>query len=193
VVADPSCVYAGRDSTALTLSFGTLVQVLDHEDPVASVALGDGQRGVLPRAALRDLPLGDATAHGDAVLGAARQFLGLPYLWGGTSAWGLDCSGLVHLVLRSFGVLLPRNADDQASSRRLTPVPLDEVQPGDLYFFATDGGPVSHVGFATAATHGAGGHRMLHAPEGGAGVEEGPLSPHRQRTLVAARRPVLRR
>ena len=192
VVAEPSCVYAGHGTGALTLSFGTLVQVLDHEEPVASVALGDGQQGVLPRAALRDLPVGDATAGSDALLEAARRFLGLPYLWGGTSAWGLDCSGLVHLVLRSFGVLLPRNADDQAASRRLAAVPLDEVLPGDLYFFAADGEPVSHVGFATGAADGAGGHRMLHAPEDGTGVEEGPLPGHRLRTLVAARRPALR-
>lgn len=191
VVSQPSCVYAGHRAGPLTLSFGTVVQVLDHEEPVASVALGDGQRGALPRAALRDQPAGDPTAGSEAVLEAARQFLGLPYLWGGTSAWGLDCSGLVHLVLRSFGVLLPRDADDQAACRSLPPVPLDAVLPGDLYFFAVDDGPVSHVGFATSAAN-RGERRMLHAPEEGAGIEEVPLPPHRLGTLVAARRPPLR-
>ena len=71
-------------------------------------------------------------------------------------------------------------------------MPLDAVLPGDLYFFAVDGGPVSHVGFATSAADGVGERRMLHAPEEGAGVEEVPLSPHRLGTLVAARRPPLR-
>ena len=71
-------------------------------------------------------------------------------------------------------------------------MPLDAVLPGDLYFFAVDGGPVSHVGFATSAAERGAERRMLHAPEEGAGIEEVALPPDRLGTLVAARRPPLR-
>jgi len=187
VVALPSCLCASRSEGPVRLSFGTRLQVLDADEPVATVALGTGREGAVPRAALRRLPDGPPVA-GD-VLASARQLLGLPYLWGGTSAWGLDCSGLVHLVLRSWGVEVPRDAHDQAAD--VTAVPLDEVVPGDLYFFAARGEAVSHVGLVTRPVSPDGERWMLHAPEEGRGVEEGPLAPGRHATLVAAGRPPL--
>lgn len=121
-----------------------------------------------------------------AVLDTAALFLGLRYLWGGTSAWGLDCSGLVHLTLRRHGIELPRDAFDQADWAQ--PVDLDAVAPGDLYFFARPGEKVYHVGFVSARVDDAGVRRMLHAPEGGELIEEAPLAPHRVETLVSAGR-----
>jgi gamma-D-glutamyl-L-lysine dipeptidyl-peptidase len=123
------------------------------------------------------------------VLNTARQFLGVRYLWGGTSGWGLDCSGLVHLTLRSFGVLVPRDAHDQADAREVVrPVPLDDVRPGDLYFFARPGEKVFHVGLVSRAVAADGTRWMLHAPEGGELVEDAPLAAHRAATLVSAAR-----
>ncbi len=119
---------------------------------------------------------------------AARGFLGVRYLWGGTSAWGVDCSGLVHLCWRSQGVLLPRDAHDQAASPRVEPVPLDAVRPGDLYFFARPGERIYHVGFVTSPVAADGTRWMLHAPEGGELIEDVPLAPHRLETLVSAGR-----
>lgn len=114
-------------------------------------------------------------------LKAALQFCDLPYLWGGTSGLGLDCSGLVHLVFRRFGVTVPRDAHDQAAAAPRTVEPKGAIA-GDLLFFAKPGQDIHHVGIAT------GDGRMLHAPETGRGITEEELPPHRRATLVAAGR-----
>lgn len=115
------------------------------------------------------------------LLATAALFDGLPYLWGGTSGLGLDCSGLVHLLFRRYGVRVPRDAHDQAAAG---PVQIEPAQAaaGDLLFFARPGHEIHHVGIS------AGDGRMLHAPETGRGVALEPLSPRRQAHLVAARR-----
>ncbi|GGB56681.1 C40 family peptidase [Deinococcus soli (ex Cha et al. 2016)] len=77
----------------------------------------------------------------------AQGFLDTPYVWGGRSAWGMDCSGLTQLVYGAFGRPLPRDADQQQAF--LTPV--TDAQPGDLAFFP------GHVGLML------GGRRLLHA------------------------------
>ncbi|GGK88233.1 C40 family peptidase [Deinococcus radiotolerans] len=77
----------------------------------------------------------------------ALGFLDTPYVWGGRSAWGLDCSGLTQVVYGAFGRHLPRDADQQQAF--LTPV--SEPQPGDLAFFP------GHVGLMLD------GQRLLHA------------------------------
>lgn len=73
----------------------------------------------------------------------ALSFLGTPYVWGGESPAGFDCSGFTKYVFGLFGISLPRTAAEQASIG--TPVPESSLQPGDLVFFDTEGG-ISHVG-----------------------------------------------
>jgi cell wall-associated NlpC family hydrolase len=126
---------------------------------------------------------GDASreANGEhPTVSLARQHLGLPYLWGGLTPYGFDCSGLVHWAWRTLGVLVPRDAYAQQDA--LASVDLDAVQPGDLYFFAHSGRRIHHVGIVTAPG------RMVHASETGGVLVEEDLPPERAATLVAAAR-----
>jgi cell wall-associated NlpC family hydrolase len=109
------------------------------------------------------------------------------YIWGGVSAYGIDCSGLVHLTWRRFGVRLPRrNADDQAQAT--VPLPPGEERPGDLYFFARPGQPIHHIGIVTAEPGPGDDRRMLHACYTRRRVLEEPLPAERAATLVGAHR-----
>jgi len=75
----------------------------------------------------------------------ALRYLGLPYRWGGESARGLDCSGLVKRVLAEFSLQVPHSAASQARLGR--PVETASLQPGDILFFRTPGEQrISHVG-----------------------------------------------
>lgn len=184
VVTGADCLV---EATTVELSFATRLAVESLSAQTATLLLPGDRRGTVALDGLRLDETGEApTSHPDQVLAAARQFLGLPYLWGGTSAWGMDCSGIVHLAFRSLGVQVPRDAHDQAAAMR--DVPLDAVRPGDLYFFAPPGDEITHVGYVTRPVAADGTRWMLHAPETGKVLEESPFAPHRFAHLVSAGR-----
>jgi cell wall-associated NlpC family hydrolase len=111
------------------------------------------------------------------VVGVAMQFLGVPYVWGGSSPGGFDCSGFVMYVYAQVGVSLPHNAAAQFGSG--VAISRDQLAPGDLVFF--DG--LGHVGLYI------GGGQFVHAPHTGDVVKVSSLSDSwYAATYVGARR-----
>jgi len=74
-----------------------------------------------------------------------HPFLGAPYLWGGRTPWGVDCSGLVQMIFILMGIYLPRDAAQQAEEGDVVEL-LDLCEPGDLVFFDNADGRIVHVG-----------------------------------------------
>jgi cell wall-associated NlpC family hydrolase len=102
------------------------------------------------------LPERSGHRDGYEIASAALQLQGIPYRPGGSDLKGFDCSGLVQYVLALRGVAVPRVVRDQFQVGRR--VRLDDLEPGDLVFFTTEGRAVSHVGIVI------GGDRFVHAP-----------------------------
>lgn len=94
--------------------------------------------------------------HPELMVENAQKLLNAPYLWGGRTAFGIDCSGLVQVCARLAGLLLPRDASQQIECGELVYF-LPETQPGDLAFFGEDCGPITHVGIVM------GDERIIHA------------------------------
>lgn len=76
----------------------------------------------------------------------AKRFLGLPYLWGGRSSFGYDCSGFTQMLMRARGVNMPRDADQQAAWTGLIAVERKDLQAGDLLFFGSAPDKITHTG-----------------------------------------------
>jgi len=123
----------------------------------------------------------------DLLVGTAREFLGIPYRWGGESAEdGFDCSGLTMTVYKMNGLNLPRSS--QAQFQAGSPVPSEALRPGDLVFFATAGGSrVSHVGIY------AGNGSFIHAPSEGKTIQQTSLRDSYYQGVYVGARTYLRR
>ncbi|MGF1586337.1 MAG: NlpC/P60 family protein [Bacteroidales bacterium] len=84
----------------------------------------------------------------DNISMAAIKFLNIPYLWGGKNPFGIDCSGLVQVIMKLFGKNLPRDARQQVTVGRTVNF-ISEARPGDLAFFDNEEGQIIHTGIIT--------------------------------------------
>ena len=126
----------------------------------------------------RDVAANGISSARSTLLNQGKKFIGTPYVWGGTSPKGFDCSGLVHYLYQKQGVSIPRNSREQFSRLPVASNP----QPGDLVFFRRNG-TINHVGLYL------GGGKMLHAPQTGAKVRiEDMGRPNWKRRYAGARR-----
>ncbi|HET7746619.1 MAG TPA: NlpC/P60 family protein [Vicinamibacteria bacterium] len=125
-----------------------------------TVRLPTGERGYVQRGDVKLTEAGAAVPRGgpEDLVRTARRFLGIPYLWGGISPMGVDCSGFTSRVYAVNGVVLPRDARLQFDDPQAVPVERAALQPGDLLFFGQK--RITHVGmyvgdgrFIHATTH----------------------------------------
>jgi cell wall-associated NlpC family hydrolase len=153
----------------LEVSFGTRLAIVGESGSYYSVAKPAGGQLAVPKDAVAEYASISAIPRpsGRRIVATAKRFIGLSYLWAGTSAFGFDCSGFTYTIYRRFGVGMPRDADRQALHG--TPIARSDLRRGDLVFFADSSGVVHHVGIY------AGGGMMVESPRTGEPVRIAPL------------------
>ncbi len=175
-----------RGPLLFSVSRGTPLAVVNTSGSWYGVLMSDGSTGWVPASDLRisDLKvISDAAGDPSGVeaVRLAYTFSGVPYVWGGASRSGMDCSGFVKVVWEMMGRSLPRTAREQALVGQL--VDVRDLQPGDRLYFNCKGGPVDHTGIYV------GNGMFIHASSSRGGVGVDPLdSPRYRSSLVCIRR-----
>lgn len=180
-----------RGRPFMELSFNTRLPVVATSAGAVQVATpSDGMKWLaVTDMALYASPLDVPVPTGADLVRTISMFIGLPYLWAGTSGFGFDCSGLTHTIYKAHGITIPRDAQDQATVG--TPVDRKDLLPGDLIFFARDkgNGRIHHVGMY------AGDGYIIDAPTNTSteesGVEFVKLNKHRYAKEYAGARRIL--
>ena len=122
---------------------------------------------VLPSAPVVETPPAAPTQSVSSVISIAQQYIGVPYVWGGSTPSGFDCSGLVQYVYKQAGISLPRVTSQQEYMG--TKISLYALKPGDLVFWGTRGN-THHVAIYI------GNNQYIHAPQPGQAVQVGSFS-----------------
>lgn len=140
---------------------GVLAAYSTTTQPAATQTAASAQTATLTANPAAAAP---ASVAGESIVATAEREMGVPYVWGGMSPNGFDCSGLTSYVFAQHGKLLPRTADAQQAAA--TPVAMNQLQPGDLVFW---GKPAYHVGIYI------GNGQYIHAPQPGQSVSVGSV------------------
>lgn len=173
-------VQAGDTLSSIANRFGVSLATLQQLNPgVNPLAIQVGERILVPSASRSAAVAVQTVSLHSRVASEVQRFLGVPYVWGGSSPSGFDCSGLVQYVFGQLGISIPRDATSQYYAGQ--PVPPGALQPGDIVFFDTTGG-ISHDGIYI------GNGQFVDAPTAGLNVEvENFYNSYWQSTYIGAR------
>ena len=138
----PVCPQRGKNGIVLAmLSFGTIIPVLEKTSGYSKIQLTNNNAGFIP-------PQEYVTPEKrDIIIKLAKSLLSVPYLWGGKSSFGYDCSGFVQMVMKTAGISLARDTGEQIQTEGLEEISINEAQPGDLIFFS-ENNRINHVAFS---------------------------------------------
>lgn len=134
-------VYRNESFTTIVsdITLGATLKLIEEKDQYYTIEFPDKRRGIVKKqeAQLYEIWLQNVHPSPANITHVAKQMLGFPYLWGGTSAKGLDCSGFTKMVYLMNGFVIPRDASQQINSGKVVDKSLDfsELQSGDLLFF----------------------------------------------------------
>jgi len=146
------------------LFYGTEMQLAELNDRYAIMKDRRGFAYRVPKGRISQIKnVALPRIEGKWLIKEAARFIGTPYLWGGITPFGFDCSGLVQMVCRSAGINLPRDSSRQKKIGRK--IGLEDVKAGDLFFFK------GHVAIALDR------YRMIHSSLGSGGVAFNSLNP----------------
>ncbi len=162
-----------KSETICDLVGGDILRFIRKKGAWTEILLPSGKKGFVPSKKVRphhgftSIAQGEGSAESvgddlmEKIIASAEELLGVPYLWGGMSSKGVDCSGLVRISYLMNGILLPRNASQMINCG--DKVELNELQRGDLVFFGTAASEngakprVTHVGIYL------GNNRIIHS------------------------------
>jgi gamma-D-glutamyl-L-lysine dipeptidyl-peptidase len=176
---------AAKSNRLMEVTYDTRLPIVTVGGTYVEVALLGGGHAYLRGSAVAVHRAGARwPATRGQLIAQSRKFLGLSYLWGGTSGFGYDCSGFVYSLYHALGVTIPRDAAPQSMGG--VPVPRRDLQPGDLVFFRDHSGVVVHVAMYYGLVHGAA--SVIHSPNTGMPISITPLSAWPGSSYAGARR-----
>lgn len=143
-----SCVYANKDikpGPILSLPFGVCIEVIDESDPDwVQIRLPQGDLCYMRKGTIAPFkPLSK-----EDLVEFSLKFLWVPYLWGGKSSFGYDCSGFVQMLYGQMGIQLERDSREQYKDSRLHKIKEEELKAGDLIFWGRTSQEIQHVALA---------------------------------------------
>ena len=129
-----------KDSIVALLSFGTYLPKVRIIDSFCKICLPNGQDAYIEMQ--EQVP----TKNRETIIKFAELLIGVPYIWGGKSSFGYDCSGFVQMVLKTAGIDVQRDASQQIQTKDLAKINIDQGTCGDLLFFS-EKNCINHVAF----------------------------------------------